>query len=72
MAVVPDKKLVSQSQFGNTYGALSLFKGSDGQHYLRLDDCSGSTYWGPLTKPQLDAYPCAEGCPYLHRGKLKG
>ena len=68
MAVVPDKKLVSQSQFSNTYGALSLFKGSDGQHYLRMDDCSGSTYWGPLSKPQLDAYHVLKGVPVFTEG----
>lgn len=63
MTVTLNKKLISSSPFSNTYGALKLFKGSDGQHYLEMDDCRGPTYWGPLSTEQVKAFHVLKEAP---------
>lgn len=63
MTVTPNKKHISSSPFSNTYGGLKLFKGSDGQHYLEMYDCSGPAYWGPLSPEQVQAFNVLKEAP---------
>jgi hypothetical protein len=44
------------SQFGNTYGNLSIGTGDDGKKYLEMQDCFGPDYFGPLTDEQVSAF----------------
>ena len=49
------KKVITESQYSNTYGGLDLVE-INGEHFLELDDCFGPTLWGPLTGEQLAAF----------------
>ncbi|MPQ69478.1 hypothetical protein [Pseudomonas sp. MWU12-2323] len=63
MTITPNKKLIASSPFSNTYGGLKLFKGSDGQNNLEMEDCRGPTYWGPLSREQVKAFHVLSAAP---------
>lgn len=63
MTITPNKKLIAASPFSNTYGGLKLFKGSDGQMYLEMEDCRGPTHWGPLSPTQVKAFHTLSDAP---------
>lgn len=44
-----------ESPFINTYGGLSITT-YEGNSYLRMEDCTGSDYYGPLTETQVKAF----------------
>ena len=49
------EKEIADAQYGNTYGGLSLVE-RDGAEYLRMDDCLGPSFYGPLTCLQVAAF----------------
>lgn len=49
-------KLIKSSQFCNTYGGLDLVEDDEGKHFLRMEDCFGPSYWGPLIVEQVRAF----------------
>jgi hypothetical protein len=55
------KNEIADSSFGNTYGGLHLVLGDDGQKYLRMGDCFGPDYFGPLTDEQVSAFYVLRG-----------
>ena len=44
------------SSFGNTYGVLSMVRDSEGDLFLKMEDCSGDDYHGPLTPIEAAAF----------------
>jgi hypothetical protein len=48
--------VVKSSPFQNTYGGLDLVKNGEGKLFLRMQDCSGNDYYGPLTQDQVSAF----------------
>ena len=50
------EKTIHDSPFCNTYGGLSLVLRPSGEKFLRMDDCFGPDYFGPLTDDQVAAF----------------
>jgi hypothetical protein len=57
---------VRASDFSNTYGGLDLVKDGDGVLYLRMSDCMGDSFFGPLTQDQVAAFELLCNAPEVH------
>lgn len=49
------EKEIRSSPFGNTYGGLSMVE-IDGELFLKMEDCFGPDYFGPMTPEQVAAF----------------
>ena len=47
---------IAESPFGNTYGGLDMILRNDGKLYLKMGDCLGDKYYGPLNDEQVKAF----------------
>jgi hypothetical protein len=61
-------KTLRESPFANTYGGLSLVERDDGARFLRMDDCFGPSFFGPLTAAHLAAFDLLAALPELDAG----
>lgn len=50
------KQKAFKSPFGNTYGGLSLVALPNGDRVLKMEDCFGPDYFGPLSDDQVDSF----------------
>lgn len=48
--------IVKNSFYRNTYGGLDLIKGENDKFYLKMQDCFGPDFFGPLTDEQINAF----------------
>lgn len=48
--------VVQRSPFRNTYGSLELVVDAEGNHWLRMGDCFGPDFHGPLTPEHIAAF----------------
>lgn len=55
MSTMNNERLIVLSRIGNTYGSLVLVE-SDGCFFLKMEDCCGPSFYGPLTDTQVDAF----------------
>ena len=49
-------KLVKESPFSNSYGALELHQDDEGCFFLVMEDVVGGSEFGPLTDAQVEAF----------------
>jgi len=54
-------KNVTESQYTNHYGGLSLCVSDGGDFYLEMKDCFEPSFYGPLTKEQVAAFYTIKG-----------
>jgi len=49
-------KFIRESNFCNTYGGLSLVEDEEGRRFLKMEDCFGPDYYGPMSDADVEAF----------------